>query len=351
MLLTLLQLNLQSSAQYQAYWIAHAAASWPGVPTGAQIKAGNLSNSSPASYSGSELVTDSSTGTRTIDEVTAITGLSANTAYTLAWVVWDSVADTYSNVVVGDVTTDAAGVTGTLAVTNANDTSAASGTTTIVGTLARTNANDAVSASGTTTVVGTLARTNANDSVAASGSVGGAVTGTVAYTNANDTSAASGTTTVTGTVAQTNANDSVSASGTTTVIGTVARTNANDSVAASGAAGSVTGTVAVTNANDSVSASGTAGGLQDTHDGFWRKQWKKIREREKKKIHAELIEEIEEIEEQIEEVKAVQVVAAKAIAKAQYMPDYSEQARIIAALIARRQELIEQEDEELLLLL
>jgi hypothetical protein len=330
MLLTLLQLNLQSSAQYQAYWIAHAAASWPGVPTGAQIKAGNLSNSSPASYSGSEPVTDSSTGTRTIDEATAITGLTASTAYTLAWVVWDSVADTYSNVVVGDVTTDAAGVTGTLAVTNANDTSAASGTTTIVGTLARTNANDAVSASGTTTVVGTLARTNANDSVAASGSVGGAVTGTVAYTNANDTSAANGT---------------------TTVIGTVARTNANDSVAASGAAGSVTGTVAVTNANDSVSASGTAGGLQDTHDGFWRKQWKKIREREKKKIHAELIEEIEEIEEQIEEVKAVQVVAAKAIAKAQYMPDYSEQARIIAALIARRQELIEQEDEELLLLL
>jgi hypothetical protein len=327
MLLTLLQLNLQSSAQYQAYWIAHAAASWPGVPTGAQIKAGNLSNSSPASYSGSEPVTDSSTGTRTIDEVTAITGLSANTAYTLAWVVWDSVADTYSNVVVGDVTTDVAGVTGTLAVTNANDTSAASGTTTVVGTLARTNANDAVSASGTTTVVGTLARTNANDSVAASGSVGGAVSGTVAYTNANDTSAASGTTTVTG---------------------TVARTNANDSVAASGAAGAVTGTVAATNANDSVSASGTAGGLQDTHDGFWRKQWKKIREREKKKVYAELI---EEIEEQIEEVKAVQVVAAKAIAKAQYMPDYSEQARIIAALIARRQELIEQEDEELLLLL
>jgi hypothetical protein len=327
MLLTLLQLNLQSSAQYQAYWIAHAAASWPGVPTGAQIKAGNLSNSSPASYSGSEPVTDSSTGTRTIDEITTITGLSASTAYTLAWVVWDSVADTYSNVVVGDVTTDAAGVTGTLAVTNANDTSAASGTTTVVGTLARTNANDAVSASGTTTVVGTLARTNANDSVAASGSVGGAVSGTVAYTNANDSSAASGTTTVTG---------------------TVARTNANDSVAANGAAGAVTGTVAVTNANDSVSASGTAGGLQDTHDGFWRKQWKKIREREKKKIHAELI---EEIEEQIEEVKAVQVVAAKAIAKAQYMPDYSEQARIIAALIARRQELIEQEDEELLLLL
>jgi len=311
-----------------AYWIAHPDASWPGTPTGEQIAAGKLSNNNAAAYAGSEPAPTSGSGT--ITEATAITGLTGSTSYRIAWVVYDAASDTYSNVVVGDVTTDAAAVSGTLATTNANDTSAASGTTTVVGTLARTNANDAVSASGTTTIVGTLARTNANDSVAASGFVGGAVSGTVAYTNANDTSAASGTTTVTG---------------------TVARTNANDSVAASGAAGAVTGAVAVTNANDSVSASGTAGGLQDTHDGFWRKQWKKIREREKKKIHAELIEEIEEIEEQIEEVKAVQVVATKAIAKAQYMPDYSEQARIIAALIARRQELIEQEDEELLLLL
>lgn len=106
------------------------------------------------------------------------------------------------------------GSTGTLATTNANDTSAASGTTTVVGTLAKTNANDTSAASGTTTVVGTLATTNANDSVAASGSVGSAgSSGSLAYTNANDTSAASGTTTVTGTVAYTNANDSVSASG------------------------------------------------------------------------------------------------------------------------------------------
>lgn len=199
----------------------------------------------------------------------------------------------------------------------------------VSGTLAATNANDSVAASGTTTVVGTLARTNANDGVAASGSVGSSVTGTVAYTNVNDSSAATGTTTVTG---------------------TVARTNANDSVAASGSAGAVTGTVAVTNANDSVSASGTAGGDQDTHDGFWAKQWKRLREREKKQIYAELI---EEIEEQIEEVKAVQVVAAatKAIAKAQYIPDFSEQTRIIEALMAHRAKLIEQEDEELLLLL
>lgn len=43
----------------------------------------------------------------------------------------------------------AGGVTGTAAITNANDTSTASGTTTIVGTAAITNGGDSVAASGT----------------------------------------------------------------------------------------------------------------------------------------------------------------------------------------------------------
>jgi hypothetical protein len=150
-------------------------------------------------------------------------------------------------------------VTGSLARTNANDTSAASGSTTVTGSLARTNANDTSSASGTTTVTGSLATTNANDTISASGAVGSDVTGTVNATNANDTSAASGTTTVTGSVAKTNANDTSAASGTTTVTGSLARTNADDSVSASGAVGSVSGTVDYTNRNDSVAASGEVG--------------------------------------------------------------------------------------------
>jgi len=162
-------------------------------------------------------------------------------------------------------------VTGTLARTNANDTSAASGTTKILGTLARTNANDTSAASGTTTVTGTLARTNANDTsaasgspivngslattnandtVVASGSSGSSVSGSVAKTNANDTSAASGTTTVLGTLATTNANDTSSAAGTTKILGALAYTNADDTVVASGAAGLITGTVAYTNNDD-----------------------------------------------------------------------------------------------------
>ena len=88
------------------------------------------------------------------------------------------------------------GVSGTVAYTNNNDTSAASGTTTVTGTVARTNANDTSAAAGSTTIVGTSATTNANDTSNASGSVGGAVSGTVAYTNNNDTSNAAGNTPV-----------------------------------------------------------------------------------------------------------------------------------------------------------
>lgn len=110
----------------------------------------------------------------------------------------------------------ASGVSGTIAVTNANDTASASGTTTVVGTSATTNANDAGSASGTTTVVGTSATTNANDTPSASGTVGGGADGTIDVTNENDTANASGWAgTVTGTIAVTNADDIASANGET----------------------------------------------------------------------------------------------------------------------------------------
>jgi hypothetical protein len=94
-----------------AYWVAHATSSWPGNhaanDTGAaQIKAGNLSTGSAASYSGTESGFATS-GTIQIDEATAITGLSAGVSYTTAWTVWDDVANTYATPVVGTVTTDA----------------------------------------------------------------------------------------------------------------------------------------------------------------------------------------------------------------------------------------------------
>lgn len=194
--------------------------------------------------------------------------------------------------------------TGTLARTNANDTSSAAGTTTIVSTVARTNANDTSSAQGTTTILSTLARTNANDTLssaatpvspgslartnandtlaasgntwpnstlattnandtlAASGSVGSSPDGSVAYTNINDTSSAAGNTGILSTLASTNANDTLAAAGSPIGGGTLARTNNNDTSSAT-AISTVVGTSSTTNANDTLSASGNAGSVPD----------------------------------------------------------------------------------------
>lgn len=98
--------------------------------------------------------------------------------------------------------------------------------------------------------------------------------------------------------------------------------------------------------------------LQDTHDGFWAKEWRKIREREKKKRVEEIRDEIEEIEAQIAEVQAVEPPKKpKPSRKPQvinFAPErdfYAEQARIVEQLIAAKQRLIEMEEEEMLLLL
>jgi hypothetical protein len=219
----------------------------------------------------------------------------------------------------GEVVAAAAGVTGTVAYTNANDTSSASGTTTVTGALARTNADDTSSASGTTTVTGTSSTTNAADTSAASGTVGGGsgVTGALATTNADDTSSAAGTTTVTGSLAATNANDTASAAGTITVTGTVAYSNADDSVSASGAAGTVSGTVAYTNANDTVSASGS-GGPSTAQSGGGRSK-RKRRQRYEVEIDGEVFDadSVDQALDILQKAKEqAQAVADKAVERA-----------------------------------
>jgi hypothetical protein len=69
-----------------------------------------------------------------------------------------------------------ASVTGTVAVTEANDTPTASGTITITGTSATAEANDTPTASGTITITGTSATTEALDTSTASGTVEGGET-------------------------------------------------------------------------------------------------------------------------------------------------------------------------------
>jgi hypothetical protein len=110
----------------------------------------------------------------------------------------------------------------------------------VEGTLTVTTTNDTSAASGTTTILGSLARTTANDTISASGSSGIAVTGTLSRTTNNDTSSASGTTTILGTVSVTTNRDSSVITGTTTIVGSLSRTANNDSMSAFGFPGTVT---------------------------------------------------------------------------------------------------------------
>lgn len=77
-------------------------------------------------------------------------------------------------------------ITGTLAKTNGNDTSVATGTVASNGSVARTNANDTGVATGVVAAAGVLARTNGNDTLAATGSASSAVVGTLTRVNGND---------------------------------------------------------------------------------------------------------------------------------------------------------------------
>ena len=236
-------------------------------------------------------------------------------------------------------TSSASGSTGTVAYTNANDTSAAAGTTTILGTLAKTNAADTSSASGTTTIVGSLATTNADDSCTASGTVGSSgVTGTLATTNANDTAAAAGTTTVTG---------------------TLARTNADDSVSAAGWVGVITGTLAYTNESDTSSATGTVTGGATQDGGGWMPP--QGRRKTRKEVYAERVklgilppaivraaEKVAIVAETVAEFKAdrprYEEMFMRELSITKWSPDYT---RAIQAQI----EILEQEDEDILLLM
>jgi FMN phosphatase YigB (HAD superfamily) len=100
---------------------------------------------------------------------------------------------------------------------------------------------------------------------------------------------------------------------------------------------------------------GTQQTLVDTHDGFWTKQWQRIREREKKQYLESLEvvrDEIQELDEQIIEVQQVKVTK-RIKSEPAFDPSefYAEQMRIVKTLIGERQRLIDEEDETILLLM
>jgi Concanavalin A-like lectin/glucanases superfamily len=151
-----------------------------------------------------------------------------------------------------------ASITGTLSVTEANDTLSSTSTSTIVGTLSTTEANDTLSSTVNVSVVGTLSVTEANDTLSSTTNV--SVVGTLSVTEDNDTLSSTATigSSVAGSLAVTEANDTLSSSVNVSVVGTLAVTEAND-VLNSTVNVSVVGTLSVTEDNDVLSSNATIG--------------------------------------------------------------------------------------------
>jgi len=111
--------------------------------------------------------------------------------------------------------TGAASITGTLAITEANDTIAAVGRVAVGGTLAVTEQADTINAAGAVRVAGTLSRTEANDTLSATGTVAalGAITGTLSALQAVQTLIATGLIRVSGGLNVTQAAQTLAAAG------------------------------------------------------------------------------------------------------------------------------------------
>lgn len=152
------------------------------------------------------------------------------------------------------------GVTGTVAVTQADQTSTASGTVAnpVTGTVAVTQAAQTSAASGTETFTATSAASQDAQTSTASGTVANPVTGNVAVTQAAQTSTATGAESFTGTAAATQADQTSTASAVETITGTSATTQANQTSTASGVVGdAASGTLAETQDDQTSTASGT----------------------------------------------------------------------------------------------
>src|SRR5574337_1456277 len=122
------------------YWVAYADGG--GTPTGPQIVAGQDSTGSAALASGSEPYTSAGT----YDEATAITSLSASTAYRVAWVAFDG--SSYSSVVESSSITTLAARQATLSQTLGSLTLSSAGQAVLQATLSQALGTLALSATG-----------------------------------------------------------------------------------------------------------------------------------------------------------------------------------------------------------
>src|SRR5574337_2085162 len=133
------------------YWVVYADGG--GTPTGAQIAAGQNSTGSAALAPGSEPYTSAGT----YDEATAITSLSPNPAYQVAWVAFDG--SSYSSVVESSSITTLAARQATLSQTLGSLTLSSTGQVALQATLSQTLGALTLSATGQLPIAGALAAT------------------------------------------------------------------------------------------------------------------------------------------------------------------------------------------------
>lgn len=147
------------------------------------------------------------------------------------------------------------GITGTLSVTEDNDTLSSTASSTISATLSVTEDSDTLSSTASLNITSTLSVTEDPDVLTSTGTVGSGISGSLTITEQNDTLTSS---------------SSVSISGTLTV------TEQNDSLTSSGTTGSITCSLTITEQNDTLSSSVDTGGvITVVGGGRWREEIEK----------------------------------------------------------------------------
>jgi hypothetical protein len=149
-------------------------------------------------------------------------------------------------------------ITGTLNVTEADDTLAATGALAIAGRLAVTEASDSLAATGALSISGSLSVTEEGDTLSSTGSAAG--TGTLNVTEESDTLSSTGALAIAGSLAVTEESDTLAATGTLSISGSLSVTEEDDALASTGAL-AISGSLSVTEDSDTLASAGTSGGV------------------------------------------------------------------------------------------
>jgi hypothetical protein len=154
--------------------------------------------------------------------------------------------------------TGALALAGSLAVTEADDTLASTGTLPLAGSLSVTEEGDTLASTSALAISGSLSVTEEGDTLSSTGSAAG--TGSLNVTEESDTLSSTGALAIAGSLAVTEASDTLAATGTLSISGSLSVTEEDDALASTGAL-AITGSLSVTEDSDTLASAGTSGGV------------------------------------------------------------------------------------------